>query len=345
MPRSSDKNTSYKYRTIARTCYGANIIYLILHFLYLAAFLVAKAYILVYIDAGIILLYGAMFLVIKNRKYYPYALICGNTFFAFIAVSTILLGFKTGFGFYLIGLCIVSFFTTYFSKSRSVKGSIIWVSLSLAIFLTLYYVTRFNPPYYEIDQWLEMTLFTAHSIGVFAFIAIYLIVFLKYAFSLEKRIKNESRTDELTQINNRYGLYDYLDAEKDKSGLLLALFDIDDFKDINDRYGHVAGDHILKRVAEITTEVLTGSFVCRYGGEEFVAVLKEDENSSFFDRLEELRIAIEKEVFVFEKDEIKTTITIGANNYVKGLSLDAWIELADKKMYSGKNAGKNQTVI
>ena len=106
--------------------------------------------------------------------------LCGNEYFAFISVTTIMLGFGTGFHFYLIGLCVVSFFTTYFSRDKNPKKSVIWVGLSLAIYLTLYFVTKFNTPYYAIDEWLEATLFTIHAVLVFVFVASYLVVFLHY---------------------------------------------------------------------------------------------------------------------------------------------------------------------
>ena len=308
---------SYRYQVIRKTCYSANIIYLFIRLFYLILFLISKLYIMVGITAGTILFYFLFFVLLKKKKYYLYALLCGNEFFAFIIASTLLVGFSSGFHFYLIGLCVVSFFTSYFNKVRSVKGTIIWAGLSLAIYLTLYFVTRFNPPYYAIERWLEMTLFTTHAIAVFAFIAVYLLVFIKYAFSLEGKIINESRTDELTQVKNRYGLYDYFEQE-DKTSSYLALFDIDDFKTINDTYGHVTGDGILKRVATITTNTLPNAFFCRYGGEEFVLVLK-DEEKSYFDQLEELRKNIEKEVFEYKDERINVTITIGRLNILKNI--------------------------
>lgn len=331
--------------TIKKTCYAANIIYLFVHIVYLILFIVAKLYILVYVDAAVIALYLLFFLVLKKEKFYLYALLCGNEFFVFISVTTVMLGFGSGFHLYLIGLCVVSFFTSYFSKAKSIKGSLVWVGLSLIIYLTLYFVTRYNAPYYFIDQWLEITLFTIHAIAVFAFVASYLVVFLRYALSLEKRIMNESRTDELTQLANRYALYDYFDGEKDKSDKVLALFDIDDFKNINDVYGHATGDSILKRVAELTSDTLSDSFVCRYGGEEFVIIMNADGKEPFFNELEELRKAIEKETFEFEGARIHTTITIGVAPYPKDMTLEKWVELADEKMYLGKRAGKNQTVV
>ena len=341
---SAINDKSQHYKTIAKTCYTANILYLVLHVFYLVLFLIAKLYILVYVTAGVIALYIFFFFLIYKKKYYPYALLCGNEFFAYIAVTTVMLGFNTGFHFYLIALCIVSFFTTYFSKSKNLKGSLIWVGLSLAIYLTLYFVTKFNAPYYVIDQWLEITLFTTHAIVVFLFIASYLLVFLKYALSLEKKIMIQSRTDELTQIGNRYALFDYFEAES-KDDKIVALFDIDDFKNINDKYGHVTGDFILKRVAELATENLKDSFVCRYGGEEFVVVFNNDNFDAVIEELETFRKNIEKETFEFENAKINLTITIGVSQYRDNISLEKWVELADEKMYFGKNNGKNKTVF
>ena len=333
------------YKTIAKTCYYANILYLAIHVFYLILFIIARLDILIYVDAAVIAIYLAFFLLLKKKKYYLYALCCGNEFLAFIAVTTVMLGFNTGFHFYLIGLCVVSFFTSYFSRNRGIKGSLVWVGLSLVVYLTLYLVTQYNAPYYTIDKWLEMTLFILHAIMVFVFVAGYLTIFLKYAFSLEKKITNESRTDELTQIANRYSLYDYFDQVEDKDPLYLALFDIDDFKVINDSYGHIAGDYILKRVAEIATSSLNDSFVCRYGGEEFVTVMNDPSDKSSFDKLEKFRKMIEKETFEFNGTEIKITVTIGVAKYPSGTSLEKWVELADKKMYAGKNSGKNVVVI
>ena len=333
------------YKTIEKTCYTANIIYLFIHVFYLILFIIAKLDVLIYVDAAVILIYLLFFILLKKKKYYIYALICGNEFFAFVAVTTVMLGFNTGFHFYLIGLCIVSFFTSYFSKVRNIKGSIFWVGLSLIIYLTLYFVTQFNTPYYAIDKWLEITLFSTHAIIVFVFIASYMVVFLKYAFSLEQRITGESRTDELTQISNRYGLYDYIDQIDNKSSLIFALFDIDDFKNVNDTYGHETGDYVLKRVAEIATTELEDAFVCRYGGEEFVVVINDDGNNSFYDKLENFRKRVEKETFDFNSKKINITITIGAVKYKDGASLEKIVSLADEKMYAGKNSGKNKTVI
>lgn len=342
MTLATDKTKHYQ--TIAKTCVAATVIYLILHAFYLVLFIIGNMLVPIILDVVAILFYLFSFWLIKQRKYYLYALLCGNFFFVFVSVTTIMIGFNAGFHLHLIGLCVVSFFTTYFSKGKDTGKSLIWVGLSLLIYLVLYFVTRFNAPYYAIAPWMEMTLFATHAIAVFAFVASYLTVFIKYALSLENRIINESRTDELTQISNRYGLYDHFDEEKDHTSQVLALFDVDDFKNINDRYGHVAGDYVLKRVAELASGILSDSFVCRYGGEEFVAVLYNEDNR-YFERLEAFRHKIQEEDFEFEGAKIRLTITIGAAKYENDISLEKWVDLADDKMYIGKNTGKNQTVI
>ena len=338
---SAINNNRGHYKTISSTCYTANIAYLILRVFYFVLFLVSQLYIMAWVTLGTIAFYLFCFLLMKKKKYYLYALLCGNEFFAFVIVATVMLGFNTGFHFYILGLSVVSFFTTYFSKQNNTKNSIIWAGLSLTIYLLLYFLTRYNGPYYVISNWLEMTLFTTHIVVAFLFVIFYLIVFLKYALSLEKKIMNESRTDELTQISNRYGLYDCFNQESDKRNKVLALFDIDDFKKINDTYGHIAGDYILKQVAEITVNTLKDDFVCRYGGEEFVIVLDKD---NYLDKLENLRKSIEQETFEYENNKHKITITVGTAPYSKDISLEKWVELADEKMYTGKNTGKNKVI-
>lgn len=336
-----NKEKNQHYQTISNTCYIANIAYLILRVFYLVLFIVAKLPILIWIDVGTIVFYLLCFLLIKNRKYYLYALLCGNEFFAFIIAMSLMIGFHTGFHFYLIGLCVVSFFTSYFSKNKRILGSIIWAGLSLVIYLVLYLVTSINPSYYAIEKWLEMTLVIAHIIVVFLFVVFYLFIFIRYALSLENRILNESRTDELTQIGNRYALYDYFNKEESKSSKVLALFDIDDFKKINDVYGHVIGDYLLKKMAEIATENLKDAVVFRYGGEEFVSVM---EKEGFLEKLEDLRKKIEKYDFEYEGKKYKLTVTIGVAEYQQDIELVKWVDLADEKMYLGKNSGKNQIV-
>ena len=339
---SAINNRVNHYKTIRRTCFTANLAYIVLRIFYLILFAIAKIYSLVWYSAATIIFYILCFFLIKKKKYYPYALLCGNEYFGYIITTTLLVGFASGFHLYLIGLSVTSFFATYFSKTKKISGSLLWAELSIGIYLMLYFVSSKNGPKYLIPTWMSTTFMTLHIAFVFVFIAFYLFIFTRYSLSLENKIMLESRTDELTQINNRYGLYDYFNQEENMSNKSLALFDIDNFKVINDTYGHVAGDFILKRIAEIMNNVLPDAFICRYGGEEFITIL---ETSVAFTKLEELRKAIANEVIEYEGNKHQITVTIGVAKYAREMSVEKWISLADEKMYEGKNSGKNKTII
>ena len=331
---------------ISKTCYLTDIIYLILHLLYLVFFIISKAYILIYLDCVSIVLYPLFLLVIKKKKYYAYALFCGNEFLIFMSAATILCGMSSGFYLNIIGLSVVAFFTSYFSKDKGIKEAIFWAVLSAIICLILLIYSYFNDPYYTLYRWEIVTLMGIHILTAFAFIVSYLLIFLIYVMKLEKRIINESRTDELTKLHNRYDLYNYLDSINNKNDYVLGIFDIDDFKHANDKYGHVCGDLILKELADISKRVLFDSFVSRYGGEEFVIIIKSYGNVNIvYNKIEDLRKEIENHEFKFEDNIIHITITTGLEKYESGMNIEDWISKADEKLYLGKNSGKNKTVL
>ena len=327
---------------IIRTCYITDLIYLLFRILYLVLFLVAQVYVMVYVSIGSIVAYILFYFLIKNKKYYLYALACGNEYLIYMSVATILVGFSAGFHLPLIGLCVVSFFTVYFSKiNRDVKNAITWSVLSVSIYLGLHFYCSFNNPFYALDKWLNVTFYAIHSVVVFAFIAAYLLIFLIYAMKLEQRIINESRIDKLTQIHNRYDLYNYIETLEYKKDYALSMFDIDDFKKINDKYGHVCGDYILKEVASIASNTLFNSFVSRFGGEEFVIITRMNGNmENTYRDIDLLRKKIEENAFEFNGNIIHITITIGIEQYNEEFDIEKWISSADDKLYSGKKAGK-----
>ena len=334
------------YKVIIKTCYIANISYLLTHILYLILFLVSKVYPLVYVNIVSIVLYIFFFYVLKKKKYYPYALMCGNEILIYMSIASIYVGFDSGFHLCIIGLCVVSFFSTYFAKVRSKIGnSIIWCSLSFVIVMGLFIYSVLNNSIYQIDRWLEITLYVFHTMAIFAFIVVYLSTFLRYAIRLENRIILESRTDKLTQLHNRYDLYNYVDLLEDKNDYVLAMFDIDDFKVVNDLYGHLCGDEMLKELSIISMEVFETDFVSRYGGEEFIIILKMNGNiENAHNKLEEFRKKVQEHEFHFNNNVIHITVTIGMKEFNGEKTIEEWIGFADKRLYHGKKNGKNQVV-
>jgi two-component system, cell cycle response regulator len=165
---------------------------------------------------------------------------------------------------------------------------------------------------------------------------------------LFKEIKDLSIYDGLTGVYNHAFVVKALDEEIERSSrygsqLTIALFDIDDFKKVNDTYGHLAGDYVLKRVADILKNGLRIiDIVGRYGGEEFLVVMPETFLEQGAMVSERLRKDVENENFMYEGEKIKITISGGVAPFSQGSATKNIIKLVDENMYKAKNTGKNR---
>ena len=124
----------------------------------------------------------------------------------------------------------------------------------------------------------------------------------------------------------------------------LAFFDIDNFKKINDTYGHDTGDLVIQKVAKtIQSEVRTGDTVARWGGEEIVVSLLGADQNDATSKAEKIRQKVEQLTFEGQSD-LKITLSAGVASSMKGESLDDLIKRADKALYEAKNGGRNKVV-
>ena len=160
--------------------------------------------------------------------------------------------------------------------------------------------------------------------------------------------KKEATTDFLTQVANRASfdraLSDMVqDFYKRNYPFALLLIDIDNFKKINDTYGHQAGDYVLRELARVVKEQLrVRDLVARYGGEEFAVLLPGVTFSQAIRIAERIRQAIEKHLFRYHNVEIPVTVSIGVAIMRDGLDETFLVEKADKALYLAKRMGKNQ---
>ena len=162
--------------------------------------------------------------------------------------------------------------------------------------------------------------------------------------------KHLSMTDALTGLYNRRYFdttveREFLRSKRYHSDLTIAIIDIDFFKKINDTYGHLCGDYILKEVAYLIMDNFRKTdIVFRYGGEEFVALLTETSAQNSRIPLERLRKTIESYKFTYENKEINLTVSIGAaQNNFDGTT--EFLNEADKALYEAKNTGRNRIII
>ena len=127
----------------------------------------------------------------------------------------------------------------------------------------------------------------------------------------------------------------------------MLMIDIDDFKLVNDTYGHITGDEILKELTKILKKNLRNSdILSRFGGEEFVALLPETNSQNAFLTGEKLRTEVENKLIIPEDHKKNVTISIGVANYpVDAYSAEKLVDKADRRLYQAKNKGKNSTVM
>ncbi len=166
-----------------------------------------------------------------------------------------------------------------------------------------------------------------------------------------KQLEQVALLDELTGLPNRrllnmtlYKCFSKLKRFPDYNfGILF--FDIDNFKKINDTYGHKIGDEVLKKIGELTKTMLRKyDICCRYGGEEFIAVLQYIDLEKLKSIAERLRIFVQENLKVLPDNE-KVTISIGATLAQKSDTVDSIIKRADELMYQSKLNGKNRVTI
>lgn len=159
-----------------------------------------------------------------------------------------------------------------------------------------------------------------------------------------KQLEQMSRLDFLTKLNNRSELYERLSYEtkratRTKEPLSVVIFNIDEFKKVNDQYGHPMGDKVLTEIAKIiTSSVRATDIVGRYDGEEFMIILPACKAENAIIVAEQIRESIELNTF---NDEFKITVSGGVHQF-QGESADQCIDLAEKLILKAKQNGRNR---
>ncbi|CZT31417.1 GGDEF domain-containing protein [Pseudomonas cerasi] len=160
--------------------------------------------------------------------------------------------------------------------------------------------------------------------------------------------RQKALIDPLTGLPNRAAWGERLEQEmarwqEEKNSLLVCILDLDHFKRINDGYGHLAGDKVLKIVANVFSKRLRANdFLARFGGEEFVMLLPATPPATGLTLLDELRAAVESCPFHFKGERVTITVSIGLTAFRPGERSDTAIKRADQALYKAKENGRNR---
>jgi len=170
-----------------------------------------------------------------------------------------------------------------------------------------------------------------------------------------KKFEQDAYSDELTDIANRRYFLKALQHEIERSkrfeeNISLLMIDVDNLKDINDTYGHLCGDRMLKHIAKtIQKRIRKIDILARYGGDEFALLLLRTGKKWASKVGEEIRLSVKKTRIRWKGQTVKATISIGvyATNFSKNLqeTIDSFLEKADKALYMAKKEGKNKVFV
>ena len=233
-------------------------------------------------------------------------------------VSMFLLGFRTGL------VYIALFFVVLMIILFEINVPIYSYGFKLRLVLSLLVVT-FLASVYEYLQ--EKTFLHMHN--------------------LSKELEEASYKDYLTQIYNRRGVDKelkniYAHCKKNNHHFSLMVCDIDYFKKINDYYGHIVGDEVLKKVVlEIKNIIRKDDVLARWGGEEFLVLLPDTSIDDAYKVAEKIRKTIENTLFTYNNHTIKMTVSLGIAKDNNALSISEVISQADAHMYAAKRQGRN----
>lgn len=275
---------------------------------------------------------------------------------AYTVISTHYVGLRCGTYCFLFSIVpIIIYFGTYLYKGIGRWRVVFALVINFFTFALLYTAYSDRAPVYDIDPIIRLLLVLFSS-----FVMVFSTVFYNtiYIYSSEREVidleeKNkqlfvDASEDALTHLLNRRGFIPQIEQlmnDEQKKYFCIAFCDIDNFKRINDTYGHDAGDEVLRHITRVIRREMQGCDICRWGGEEIVILMRDYDMAVAKAKMEYLRKIIESSPTAFFNRQIFTTITIGIEENKDSYSVpDDIIKVADGRMYYGKQNGKNMLI-
>lgn len=298
------------------------------------------------------------YLINRGRKFY-----LSTYFITFIEVilhsfaASLVLGWQYGFAQYIIAIIPVGFYVCYMLdiNRRKIKIAISLAIFSMFAFFLCKIISFYREPMIVLDNTLlELSLFIFNASCTFIFLILFTLVFVFEIRLSSNQLQRQNAlleklasTDPLTGLYNRRSMDIFLSqAVESNVGFALIMCDIDDFKKVNDTYGHDFGDVVLKGVAKITTEqVREKGYVCRWGGEEILILLNNASKESSFHIAENIRRNVANNVFDLNEKWIHCSLTLGIAFHEEREAVEETITRADYNLYRGKRNGKNAVVL
>lgn len=340
---------------------GCGVILALVHIILTILFYYLKVEKLYIYNAVIVLFY--IVVAVITGKVYRYTYVFIATFIEILfhsILASVLLGWNLGFMIYTLGLVPMSFYIAYTIPyfKQNFRIPFIYSSIVFVCFFMVREYCVYNGSLLNIDisEVIVNRVYIFNIILTFGFLWVVSLLFSLEVYYMQHHLESENTSleklanyDPLTKLMNRRSMDIFLQdaiekAELKKEVFCIIMADIDDFKKVNDTYGHAAGDMVLEETAKIIIDnVRENDCVCRWGGEEIVILIRSETDTA-----KNVAQRICKDIAATRLDighvKLAITITLGVTQYRSGDDTESVVARADKCMYMGKKRGKNQVV-
>lgn len=347
-------NNKIKYRVI-----GAGVAFV--HLFFSLAFYSMQIRPLFLYNVAVTVFYVCLSVFAVNKERYIFMYMSSFAEILFhSSLASILLGWDWGFMLYTITLIPVAFYLTY-TLPQFQKKVFVPAVVSLIVGMTFIVIRavcgRIEPMYNGVvPEYAHTSFYFVNTMVALDMQIIFSILFALEIRYMQHQLEKENHIlgkmanyDPLTHLLNRRSMNEYLEeayslANTAKQPFCLVLADIDDFKKFNDTYGHDCGDEVLINVANmISGNVREGDQVCRWGGEEILALLRVDLDTAV-QIAKRICTNTASNVLRYKDVDVRVTLTMGISEYKPGKTIHSMTEEADANLYRGKRNGKNQVV-
>ncbi|MCR5202622.1 MAG: GGDEF domain-containing protein, partial [Lachnospiraceae bacterium] len=204
---------------------------------------------------------------ILNKQYLISTLIIYLVILAMMIIGIICLGVEPEFQLYALGMLVCISYNNYLHKRVLNKQLPMFAIIAIHVisYVIMFIYARTHEPLYHIPRGAIDLLIVFNSVASFFVVIIYVCLYYYVASSAEEKLEKMAMIDNLTGLYNRHYLLASLEGMNNKKEeCFMAILDIDDFKKVNDTYGHNCGDYVLHRIAEIIQEICDDCIICRW---------------------------------------------------------------------------------
>ncbi|MBZ7980675.1 GGDEF domain-containing protein [Campylobacter sp. RM12642] len=321
----------------------------ILHVSFLFIFYYMKIYELFYVNIVSTLIYILIITNFSSDKIKIYYAVVYFEVLIHQLIAIYYLGSASGFDLLLCCLILVQFL--FFKKSTCFVSTILIIFLIYLSYFQADSIVLHSDKFFEINEYknANIVLYPINLAVLLVFLVVYGVLVTVIPSKKINDLAQIVYKDFLTGLYNRKYMEDVVLSKYNKQRILIAVCDIDNFKHINDTYGHQTGDIVLKMLAIVLINKYKkySNFninICRWGGEEFLIIADIDNKKDADIFLNDIR----EEVFKLKISDLQETISITIGGYIADFNQKDYkqlFEIADKNLYLGKNTGKNKCVV